>query len=139
MQCLSLQKSGKCAGPRKDSFFGMHLSTGTQLQADSLLLEGHIKALHGSMGEMTEHPSNKSRMYVTNDDIIKLSTIGEDVVFAVTAPFGTSLVVPDPDEGVEQGGERRYRYMTPISVLVQCTHSLPRDHSQGWTPLLASF
>lgn len=79
------------------------------MQADTLLLEGHIKTLQSSMGEMTEHPSNKSRMYVTNDDIIKLSSIGEDVVFAVTAPYGTTLVVPDPDEGIEQGGERRYR------------------------------
>lgn len=84
------------------------------VQADSLLLEGHIKALQGSMGEMTEHPSNKSRMYVTNDDIIKLSSIGEDVVFAVTAPYGTTLVVPDPDEGVEQGGERRYRCLNHV-------------------------
>ena len=76
------------------------------------------------MGEMTEHPSNKSRMYVTNDDIIKLSSIGEDVVFAVTAPYGTTLVVPDPDEGVEQGGERRYRYSTPLLSYAQ---SLPHD------------
>lgn len=79
------------------------------LQADSLLLEGHIKNLQDNMGVMTEYPSNKARMYVTNDDIIKLNSIGEDVVFAVTAPHGTTLVVPDPDEGVEQGGERRYR------------------------------
>ncbi len=77
-----------------------------------MLLEGHIKTLQSSMGEMTEHQSNKSRMYVTNDDIIKLSSIGEDVVFAVTAPYGTTLVVPDPDEGIEQGGERRYRCFT---------------------------
>ena len=80
------------------------------IQGDSLLLEGHIKALQESMGVMTEHPSNKSRMYVTNDDIIKLSSIGEDVVFAVTAPYGTTLLVPDPDEEVEKGGERRYRW-----------------------------
>jgi hypothetical protein len=73
------------------------------------MLENHIKNLQGSMGGMTEYPSNKSCMYVTNDDIIKLQSIGDDVVFAVTAPHGTTLVVPDPDEGVEQGGSRRYR------------------------------
>ena len=86
---------------------------GNALQADSQMLEEHIKNLQASMGAMTEFPSNKSRMYVTNDDIIKLQSIGEDVVFAVTAPHGTTLVVPDPDEGVENGGSRRYRCPLP--------------------------
>lgn len=96
------------------------------LQADSQMLEGHIKALQDSMGSMTEHPSNKSRMYVTNNDITKLSSIGEDVVFAVTAPHGTTLVVPDPDEGVEQGGQRRYRYSSCHGILMLQPRHLDR-------------
>lgn len=98
------------------------------------------------MGSMTEHPSNKSRMYVTNQDIIKLSSIGEDVVFAVTAPHGTTLVVPDPDEGVDQGKERRYRYgltlassparplatsVKEIKLLGKCIQSRIAGHSYG--------
>ena len=79
------------------------------MKDDSALLEKHIKELQDSVTLMTEHPANKARMYVTNDDIIKLRSIGDDTVFAVTAPHGTTLVVPDPDEAIEQGGQRRYR------------------------------
>ena len=78
-------------------------------QEDSSLLEKHIKTLQEAVKVMTEHPINKGRMYVTNDDIIRLQSIGKDTVFAVTAPHGTTLVVPDPDEGIEQNGLRRYR------------------------------
>lgn len=78
-------------------------------QEDSSLLEKHIKALQEAVRVMTEHPVNKGRMYVTNDDIIRLQSIGRDTVFAVTAPHGTTLVVPDPDEGIEHNGLRRYR------------------------------
>ena len=79
----------------------------------------HIKGLQNTVSRMTEHPANKSRLYVTNDDIVKLRSIGEDTVFAVTAPHGTTLVVPDPDEGLENGGQRRYRYSRP-SVTAGC-------------------
>ncbi len=58
---------------------------------------------------MTEDPANKERLYVTNEDIVGLASIGSDTVFAVTAPQGTSLVVPDPDANVELGQPRQYR------------------------------
>ena len=74
-----------------------------------MLLEKHIRSLQENVQLMTDHPANRARLYVTNDDIVKLKFIGEDVVFAVTAPHGTTLVVPDPDELVDQGGPRRYR------------------------------
>ena len=88
----------------------MSTLTFIHVQADSELLEQHIRSLQGNVELMTDHPANRARLYVTNDDIVKLKSIGEDVVFAVTAPHGTTLVVPDPDESVEQGGPRRYRF-----------------------------
>lgn len=78
-------------------------------QEDSSSLEKHIQSLQDSIALMIEHPVNKTRMFVTNEDIVKLQSIGNDTVFAVTAPHGTTLVVPDPDEGIEQTGQRRYR------------------------------
>ncbi len=59
---------------------------------------------------MTEDPANKERLYVTNEDIVGLATINSDTVFAVTAPQGTSLVVPDPESDVEMGQPRNYRW-----------------------------
>jgi len=58
---------------------------------------------------MTEDASNKERLYVTNEDIVGLASINSDTVFAVTAPQGTSLVVPDPESDVELGQSRNYR------------------------------
>ena len=58
---------------------------------------------------MTEDAANSARLYVTDEDIAKLPCTANDTVFAVKAPQGTTLEVPDPDEGLETG-QRRYRW-----------------------------
>ncbi len=73
------------------------------------MLEQHIAHVRSSIHSMTEDPANKERLYVTNEDIVSLATINSDTVFAVTAPQGTSLVVPDPESDVEMGQPRNYR------------------------------
>lgn len=78
-------------------------------QDDSALLEQHIRHMRSTINAMTEHPSNKARLFVTNEDIVRMQSTGSDTVFAVTAPQGTTLEIPDPDEGFELGTERRYR------------------------------
>ena len=82
------------------------------VQEDSQLLEQHIRQMRASMGAMTEHPANKARLFVTNEDIVRMQSTGADTIFAVTAPQGTTLEIPDPDEGFETGAERRYRCVT---------------------------
>ena len=67
-------------------------------QNESNMLEQHVVNVRTHIHAMTEDPSNKERLYVTNEDIVKLASIGRDTVFAVTAPQGTSLIVPDPDK-----------------------------------------
>ena len=79
------------------------------MQDDSRLLEQHIMRMRSTMSSMTEHPSNKARLFVTNEDIVRMQSTGTDTIFAVTAPQGTTLEIPDPDEGFELGTERRYR------------------------------
>ncbi|BDA44165.1 Transcription factor E2F3 [Coccomyxa sp. Obi] len=79
------------------------------LQSDSDMLEQRIVNVRNSIHAMTEDPANKERLYVTNEDIVGLATINSDTVFAVTAPQGTSLVVPDPESDVEMGQPRNYR------------------------------
>lgn len=68
------------------------------VQNESNMLEQHVVNVRTHIHAMTEDPSNKERLYVTNEDIVKLASIGRDTVFAVTAPQGTSLIVPDPDK-----------------------------------------
>ena len=58
---------------------------------------------------MADHPLNKQRLYVTDADVMALPPIRPtDQVVAVLAPQGTTLEVPEPDQGLEQGA-RRYR------------------------------
>jgi transcription factor E2F3 len=82
---------------------------GMCVQADSDTLEQHIVNVRNRIHAMTENPANKERLYVTNEDIVGLASINHDTVFAVTAPQGTSLVVPDPDSDVAMGQPRNYR------------------------------
>jgi hypothetical protein len=42
-------------------------------------------------------------MYITKDELTSLSSLCEDTVIAVHAPMGTTLDVPDPDEGMRPG------------------------------------
>lgn len=45
--------------------------------------------------------------YITHDDIRRIGCFSEDTLLAVKAPFGSTLEVPDPDEGMPPG-RRRY-------------------------------
>ena len=115
-----------CDSDLQASCFALQLSSSTaccKLRVDIMLLMLHTPPVAGILSQRpqlqcpcTESSRSRrypfpvrSRMYVTNEDVVKLRSFGEDTVFAVTAPYGTTLVVPDPDEGLEQGGERRYR------------------------------
>ena len=79
------------------------------MQTDSTVLEQHVVNVRTHIHAMTEDPSNKERLYVTNEDIVKLASIGRDTVFAVTAPQGPSLIVPDPDK-TAPGQPPQYRW-----------------------------
>ena len=79
------------------------------------MLEQHIARVRTSIAAMTDDPANKERLFVTNEDILALPSVAGDNVFAVTAPQGTSLVVPDPDANLGPHGERHY----------QCAHCYP--------------
>lgn len=74
-----------------------------------MLLEKHIKGMRAAMAVMTDHSSNRARLFVTNEDIVRMESTGGDTIFAVTAPQGTTLAIPDPDDGTSVSGERRYR------------------------------
>lgn len=97
------------------------------LQEDEQSLKKHIKALENSIKDMTEDAANSARLYVTDEDIAKLPCTANDTVFAVKAPQGTTLEVPDPDDGLETG-QRRYRIVlksncdTPIDVWLVSGH-----------------
>lgn len=78
-------------------------------QADEQMLQHHIERLQSSITQMTEHAENRSRLYVTDDDIAGLDDMANETVFAVKAPPGAELIVPDPDGDLNKTGVPRYR------------------------------
>jgi len=58
-------------------------------------------------GRQLEQPTNPPRhMHVRKSDITSLPIFTSDTVVAIRAPSGTSLEVPDPDEGMRPGMRR---------------------------------
>lgn len=60
--------------------------------------------------------------YITHDDVRKIACFSEDTLLAVKAPFGSTLEVPDPDEGMAPGCRRYEIQLTsrsgPIDVFL---------------------
>ncbi|KAK9825108.1 hypothetical protein WJX74_009727 [Apatococcus lobatus] len=92
-----------------------------QLQEDERSLDQCIRQLENCVQVMTDDPANRSRLYVTEEDIAELPIVSSETVFAVKAAQGTTLEVPDPDDGPDGANERRYRVIlksqdAPIDV-----------------------
>lgn len=114
-------KGGTSADPADDASEQVALRHEVNLlQQDEQTLKTCIKELEDSIKAMTEDESNAARLYVTDEDIAKLPCTANDTVFAVKAPQGTTLEVPDPDEGLANG-ERRYR------IILKSNCSVPID------------
>lgn len=47
--------------------------------------------------QLGDNAVNQSRLYVTHNDIMGQPCFGNDIIFAVKAPRGTTLEVPNPD------------------------------------------
>ncbi len=95
------------------------------------MLEQHIARVRASIAAMTDSPANKERLFVTNEDILGLPSVAGDNVFAVTAPQGTSLVVPDPDANLGASGERHYQCAGPCRLPGSGGDGSPSNASPG--------
>ena len=67
--------------------------------------------------------------YITHDDIRRIGCFSEDTLLAVKAPFGSTLEVPDPDEGMTPGRRRYEIQLTsrsgPIDVFLIQDNAIP--------------
>lgn len=100
-----------------------------------LLLDSHTAALQDSLRKMAEDETMKQLAYLTHVDIRNIPCFTEDTLLAVKAPYGSTLEVPDPDEGMPPG-RRRYEIQLssrtgPIDVfLIQDANDHPSsEHS----------
>jgi len=82
-----------------------------QLQRDMEELRQEEKDLKEYIQKMTkmmqdEQEQNTRLMYVTQEDLGKLPCFEHQTVIAIRAPQGTTLEVPDPDEGMPEGDRK---------------------------------
>lgn len=123
----------------------------TTLREEEAGLDEMLSKIQGILKHMSEDPLTKSLAYMTHSDIRKIPCFGEDTLLAVKAPFGSTLEVPDPDEGMADG-KRRYEIQlsskgssgVPIDVfLIQECAPDPSDdahhHFNDSTPHTPNF
>lgn len=97
------------------------------LRAEEADLLSHIIQVQAAMGAMSEDSWNRSRLYLTDRELAALPCMAHDTVFAVHAPHGTSMEIPDPSS--ETTSDLHYRILLtsskdPIDLwLVTTNHS----------------
>ncbi|WIA09095.1 hypothetical protein OEZ85_008508 [Tetradesmus obliquus] len=73
-------------------------------------LDAHIHQMTSCIKAMTEAAANKPHFYVTDDDITNLPCFKGDTIFAVKAPAGTTLEVPEPEKYRMEDGKLAERF-----------------------------
>ncbi|KAG1361896.1 transcription factor E2FB [Cocos nucifera] len=84
------------------------------LHAEDCRLDGMIREMHDNLRILTEGNSQKW-LYLTNDDINNLPCFEDSTLIAIKAPHGTSIEVPDPNEGLDFP-QRRYQLLVRSSM-----------------------
>ncbi len=69
----------------------------------SSLVKSYSKSPHDSNNGYQKAGGTNLWMYITKDKLTSLSSLCGDTVIAVRAPSGTTLDVPNPDEGMRPG------------------------------------
>ncbi|EFC36120.1 predicted protein [Naegleria gruberi] len=93
-------------------------------QVDQLIY--HVQE---SLRCLNESEQNRRLAFVTYDDVLDISTLKDRTVIAIKAPSGTTLTVPDPDEGMEMG-KRRYQIFLKSPAEPIDVYLVDRDSDQ---------
>ena len=72
-------------------------------------LDQHILNMRKSMQLLLEDSAHKGNLYIAEDDIKDIPCFANETLVAVRAPHGTTLEVPDPNEGNTDSDEKRYQ------------------------------
>lgn len=96
------------------------------LENEDCRLDAMICSMQENLISLTEDENNERWLYLTKEDISCIPFFQNCTLIAVKAPHGTSLEVPNPDEGLEFS-ERQYQMllrssMGPISCYLLSNH-----------------
>ncbi|GLE05983.1 hypothetical protein PINS_up015194 [Pythium insidiosum] len=108
----------------------------SELMKEEKLYDQHIKTVSQNIRRLYEEEgfdrgSFENLAYITHDDMRSLSRFKDQSVMAIKAPPGTTLEVPDPDEGMPPG-QRRFQIFlksTDGPVDVYLVRQLPENEA----------
>ncbi|XP_021715676.1 transcription factor E2FB-like [Chenopodium quinoa] len=90
------------------------------LSMEERKLDERIREIQERLRDITEDTNNQKWLFVSEEDMKALPCFQDETLIAIKAPHGTTLEVPEPDEGVDHP-QRKYRIvlrstMGPIDV-----------------------
>lgn len=89
-------------------------------------LDEHIKNMRESLRVLLEDPKHKDKLFVAEEDIKGIPSFSTETLIAVRAPHGTTLEVPDPEDGMEFPKKRYQIFLRssvgPIEVFLVSLH-----------------
>ncbi|THU73109.1 hypothetical protein C4D60_Mb04t19330 [Musa balbisiana] len=85
------------------------------LYSEDCRLDEMIREIQESLWVFTEDENHKKGLYLTKEDITSIPCLQDAVLIAIKAPHGTSVEVPDPDEGIDFP-QRRYQIFLRSSI-----------------------
>mmetsp|Transcript_38293 Transcript_38293/g.95156 ORF Transcript_38293/g.95156 Transcript_38293/m.95156 type:complete len:336 (-) Transcript_38293:288-1295(-) len=89
-------------------------------------LDRHVQNMRQSMQLLLEDPAHKGNLYIAEEDIKNIPCFAEETLVAVRAPHGTTLEVPDPDDGMEYPKKRYQIFLKstsgPVEVFLVSLH-----------------
>jgi len=102
------------------------------IREEEKVLDLHILNMRRSLQVLLEDPLHKGNLYIAEEDIKNIPSFASDTLVAVRAPYGTTLEVPDPDEGDELS-KKRYQILLksssgPVDVFLVSLQGNNRTH-----------
>ncbi|ETK96476.1 hypothetical protein F441_00864 [Phytophthora nicotianae CJ01A1] len=126
-----------------DSYQGMdHLRQSiSDLRQEELKYDQQIKMVSQNIRRLYEEEafdkgSFENFCYVTHDDMRRQESFADQSVMAIKAPPGTTLEVPDPDEGMPAGKRRFQIFLKSTGKRLQVSLPLP-EQRRDLKPVIA--
>jgi len=70
-----------------------------ELQSEESILDEHIKNIQGHLRDLAEN--NSDHAWISHESLLNISDFEEETLIAIKAPQGTTLEVPDPEDGMQ--------------------------------------
>mmetsp|Transcript_19023 Transcript_19023/g.31969 ORF Transcript_19023/g.31969 Transcript_19023/m.31969 type:complete len:395 (-) Transcript_19023:179-1363(-) len=98
-------------------------------------IDDQISIVKAKLTTLAEDSENHDRLYVTEEDIKQIPQFAIDTIIAIRAPAGTTLRVPDPQEGMEYPNRRYHLYLKSPTGAEIVSYLVVNRYSEEAEPL----